>query len=96
MKALLDEITAVRFYWRAYGIISGRTGHVSKGPKWTFWKGLREIAKSKQRYHRGELEEVSFPKSKKASRDIREILKEVDDVDVFLVDVREIIRELDQ
>lgn len=55
MGQLLNEITAIRFYLAAWGVVSGRSGHVSKGPKRTLWAGLREIAKSMQRLHRGEL-----------------------------------------
>lgn len=51
----MDELAAIRFYWQALGAISGRCGHVSKGPNWSFWPGLRSIAKSMQRLHRGEL-----------------------------------------
>lgn len=66
----LDHITAVRFYWRAYGVISGRNGHVSKGPQWTFWRGLHEIAKSMQRLHRGELKPYA-PQIRKLPREVQ-------------------------
>ncbi len=64
MKAFLDEITATRFYWRAYGVITGRSGHASRGPQWTFWRGLRAIAGSMQRLHRGELKSYTPPTKK--------------------------------
>lgn len=67
------EIGAVRFYWAAFSVIKGWNGHVSKGPQWTFCNGLREIAKSMRRLHRGELK-PGAPQTQREPVDVREFL----------------------
>jgi len=49
----------LRHYWIAYGVISGRSGHVDRGPEWSFFKGLHAIATALAHVEAGDFEEVA-------------------------------------